>query len=243
MQASPIQIGSISLEGFEIPQSIRFGGRHRLTVHSLSGGARVLERLGPDDSEIAFQGTFSGQNAEARVRAFDDLRLSGETVWLTWESFRRQVVVKSFLADYRSPWWIPYKVNCVVAYQTGVAVSKTSVSALISADLSNALAAIAGSALSIRPLQSALSNINAMTTGTTNNLQAAAAVGTTLGVIDGQIEQQSTVISAPITPSAGSASIAPSFNSVVSSVGLLAGAVTAKSYVSRIGKFLDGAGT
>ncbi len=239
---SPIQVGSISLEGFEIPQSVRFGGRHRLAVHNLSGGRRVLERLGPDDGEIAFQGIFSGPNAEERVRAFDDLRLSGEIVWLTWETFRRRVVVKSFLADYHSPWWIPYKVSCLVAYQSGVATTKSTVSALISSDLGNALAAIAGAGLSVGSLQSALSATNALTTGTVNNLQAVGAVGTTLGFIDGQIDQQSTIVATAVTPNADPAILCSTFSSMARGAGLLAASVNARSYVGRIGRILDGAG-
>jgi hypothetical protein len=241
LRESPIQIGSISLQGFEIPQSVRFGGRHRLAVHNLSGGRRVLERLGPDDGEIAFQGIFSGRNAEARVRAFDDLRLSGEIVWLTWETFKRRVVVKSFVAEYHSPWWIPYKVSCVVAYQSGVASGNSTVTALISSDLGNALAAIAGSAVALTLVQSALSSTNAMTTGTTNNGQAVAAVGTTLDVINGQIGQQSAVVTAPLEPNVGSASLCQTLTSMVSSAGLLAAAVNARSYVGRIGRTLNGA--
>ena len=177
MQASPIQIGSIVLQGFEIPSSVRFGGRYRLVIHNLSGGRRIVERLGPDDGEVTFQGTFSGAHAESRAQAFDNLRLSGASVWLTWESFRRRVVVKSFVADYHSPWWIPYKVSCVVAHQTGVTAAQTStLSALVSADIGNALSAIASSTISLVSLQSALSSENALTIGTSDQAQAMAAV-------------------------------------------------------------------
>ena len=113
MQNSPIRLGLIDLRDFEIPQSVRFGGRHRLSVHVLAGGRRIVERLGPDDDEIEFQGTFSGPTAEARARAFDQLRVSGEIVWLTWESFRRQIIVRRFIAEFHNPWWIPYRISCV----------------------------------------------------------------------------------------------------------------------------------
>src|ERR1700722_8425959 len=115
-----MRLGSIDLQDFEVPQSVRFGGRHRLNVHVLAGGRRIVERLGPDDTEIQFRGTFSGPAAESRARAFDNVRLSGEIVWLTWDSFRRQVIIKSFIADYHSPWWISYQISCVVAHQVRI---------------------------------------------------------------------------------------------------------------------------
>jgi hypothetical protein len=243
LQDSPIQIGPISLQGFEIPQSVRFGGRQRLAVHSLAGGRRVVERLGPDDGEVAFQGTFSGPNAEARVRAFDNLRLSGEIVWLTWESFRRRVVVKSFVADYHSPWWIPYRVSCVVAHQAGVTTaSAPTLFALISSDLANALTAVAGSTVSLTPLQSTLFGTNAMTAGTSNHVQAIAAVGATLDGINTQIALQSTSLITPIEPGSNPDSICRTLVSTVSSAGLLATAVNARSYVGRIGTNLAQSG-
>ena len=190
-----IQIGPIILQGFEIPQSIRFGGRQRLAVHKLSGGRRLVERLGPDDGEVSFGGTFSGPNAEARVRAFDNLRLSGEVVWLTWESFRRRVVVKDFTAEFSSPWWIPYQISCVVTYQSGVISPRfASASALVALDLAAAAAALAGSAISITSLQSAFSLSNALTAGTSSNAQAAGAVGDILATIGSQIDTQSAVV-------------------------------------------------
>jgi len=245
LQASPIQIGPISLQGFEIPSSVRFGGRYRLAVHSLSSGRRIVERLGPDDGEVAFQGTFSGGRAEARARAFDNLRLSGEIVWLTWESFRRRVIVKSFVADYHSPWWIPYKVSCVVVHQTGVTTDQTStLSALVSADLGSALSAVAGSTISLGPLQNALSSENALTIGTSDQVQAVAAIGATLDVINSQIALQSTqlVASAGASSATNPGNFGQTLAIIVNSAGLLAGAVNAGSYVGRIGTNLNGLG-
>jgi hypothetical protein len=244
LQESPIQIGPISLQGFEVPQSIRFGGRQRLAVHSLAGGRRVVERLGPDDGEVAFQGTFSGRQAEARVRAFDALRLSGEIVWLTWESFRRRVVVKSFVAEYHSPWWIPYRVSCVVAHQSGVTTAlEPTLFALISADLGNALAAVAGSTISLTPLRSALFGTNAMTAGTSNHAQAVAAVGATLDAVNTRIALQSASVIAPIEPNSPPDSVCRQLVSTVGCAGSLAAAVNARSYVGRIGTSLNRSGS
>jgi hypothetical protein len=200
-----------------------------------------VERLGPDDGEVAFQGTFSGPNAEARVRAFDSLRLSGEFVWLTWESFRRRVVVKSFVADYHSPWWIPYRVSCVVAHQSGANTEQqSSVLALISADLSNALSAIAGSTISLTSMQTALFSSNAMTRGTSNQAQAAITVGRTLNAINSEISQQSALTMSQAAPNMGPGQFSPTFAAIVSSAGMLSAGVNARSYVGRIGRSLNG---
>jgi hypothetical protein len=240
VQNSPIQIGSISLQGFEIPSSVRFGGRYRLVVHNLAGGRRVVERLGPDDGEITFQGTFSGNYAEARVRAFDNLRLSGAIVWLNWESFRRRVVVKSFVANYHNPWWIPYQVSCVVVHQTGAAAASTaSLSAIVSADWASASAAIAGSAISLTPLQTALSATNALTTGTSDQLAAAAAIGSTLGTINSEVTLQSANLAELSGATGDPSGYGQTLLAAVGSAGALAAAVNAGSYIGRIGTNLN----
>ena len=166
MQTSPVQIGEINLQDFEVPPSIRFGGCHRVVIHKLSGGGRVVERLGPDDGDIYLSGTFSGPYAEARMRDVDNLRLTGEVVWLTWDSFRYQVIVKTFVANFHNPWWIPYHVSCVIVRQPGANMpGSLSAYAAVAADLAYAAAAATGAGIQLGTLQTALTASNALTVG------------------------------------------------------------------------------
>lgn len=232
MQDSPVQIGPINLQDFEIPPSLRFGGRHRLAVHILSNGKRVVERLGPEDGEIVFQGTFSGPDAEARVQLFDSLRLSGEIVWLTWKSFKRRIVVKSFVADYHSPWWIPYHVSCTVVHQAGITATQISVlGALVSTDLASALSAAAGMGIGLTSLQSSLSGVNFLTSGTSDQALAVADIGVTLTSIDSEIAEQSAQLISPTGPG----NHAEVMVATVRCAGSLASAVNTRSYIGRIG--------
>jgi hypothetical protein len=190
-----------------------------------------------------FEGTFSGPNAEARVRLFDNLRLSGEIVWLTWASFRRRVIVKNFEADYHSPWWIPYHVTCTVVYQSRAVPTLLSVVGdIISSDLSNAALAVAGSAIDILALQKSLSSPNALTTGTSNQVQAIAAVNLTLGAMNLEIAKQSERLIRRPASTGNSDVQTKEFETIVESAGLLAATVTARSYVGRIGTKLTNIG-
>nr|WP_294511697.1 hypothetical protein [uncultured Rhodopila sp.] len=239
MQGSPIQIGTINLQNFEVPPSVRFGGRHRVAIHTLAGGTRILERLGPDDGEIQFRGSFSGPQAEARMRAINNLRLTGEVVWLTWESFRYQVVVKSFVADYYSPWWISYRIGCLIAHQDGAANLLTlALSALISADLAVAMTAASGTSIQLGSLQAALSATNAFTAGTSDRSQAVAAVASSRVSINQQISEQSVSLAAPFGTGTAVSSYGSALQSTVASAGVLAAAVNASAYVGRIGSRL-----
>ena len=243
MQNSPIRLGLIDLQDFEIPQSVRFGGRHRLSVHALAGGRRIVERLGPDDDEIEFQGTFSGPTAEARARAFDNLRLSGEVVWLTWESFRRQIIVRRFIAEFHNPWWIPYRISCVVAHQTHIGPADgTNTAAVLSADLSNAMAAAAGSTISLTSIETLLSTSNALTPGTAYQTYASATLGSTLAIINQQIDQQSASLITPTPSGMHMSDFGRSYISTVGCAASLATAINVRSYVGRIAVNIIGSG-
>jgi hypothetical protein len=244
LQNSPVQLGSINLQDFEVPQSVQFGGRHRLAVHTLAGGRRIVERLGPDDGDIQFRGIFSGPAAESRARAFDNLRVSGEIVWLTWESFRRRVIVESFTADYQSPWWIAYQIRCVVVHQTRItAFQQTGLAVILAADLGSAISAAAGTTISLAAVQAALSGANVSTTGTSEQLRAIGAVGYTTGLINQQIEDQSATLTTPIPANVSVANLGSMFASKVSCAASLAAGVNVGSYIGRIGANIGGWGT
>lgn len=240
MQGSSIRIGSIDLQDFEVPASLRFGGAYKLAVHRSASGHRYIERLGPDDAEIRFQGTFSGPQAELRARRLNNLRLSGQSVWLTWRSFRYSVIVKVFLADYRSAWWIPFQVSCLIVDQPGVtAFDGPVLAALVSADLDRAMLLLAGSDDTLSVAQMALSADNACVAGTAARSQAVAAVQVSLATIDGAISRCSGDL--------GDANRVfdndlGSFSNAVACAGTLAATTNARSYMSRIQTYLLDAG-
>ena len=241
MPNSPIKLGSIDLQDFEIPQSVRFGGRQRLAIHAFAGGQRIIERLGPDDDDIRFQGVFSGPTAESRAKAFDDLRLSGEIVWLTWELFRRRVIVRSLTLDYHSPWWIPYQLGCTVVDQhRSAGAPRTSLAAMLSADLGSALLYAAGASISLTPLQAAISSTNALTAVSADQTSAIAQTNASVRSISGQIDQQSSVLSGSFPADASVPKWSSTYLSKVSLAGSLAAAVNVRSYVGRIGMSIAG---
>jgi len=241
VQDSPIRIGSVDLQDFEVPTSVRFGGNYRLAVHRLSSGRRIIEQLGPDDTEIRFAGTFSGQQAADRVRDINNLRLSGQATWLTWGTFRSRVIIKSFSANYHNPWWIPYQISCVVVRQPVASTTlQASGAALLASDLSSALSLVSGTAIQLASLQTALSASNASVPGTSDQAQAISAVQASLASCGTVIAQSSSQISAlPLTPS-DPATYSSAFAATAASAGTLAASVSAQAYISRIATNLQG---
>ena len=107
-------LGPVVFGGFEIPERIAFGGRHRLAVHRLPGGARVVDATGADDDDIAWSGTLAGPEAAPRLRVLDGMRRGGLAWPLLWEGWRFLVVVSRLRVEAEGPFWAPYRIRCTV---------------------------------------------------------------------------------------------------------------------------------
>ncbi|MEO8716062.1 MAG: hypothetical protein ABI369_13715, partial [Acetobacteraceae bacterium] len=159
-------LGPVVFQDFEVPARINIGGRQRVAVHRLVGGARVIDSLGRDDAELRFEGVFSGQDATLRARTLDQLRAAGSPLPVTWDVFYYTVVVTTFEADYRSAWWIPYRIACTVLRDEAAALLNSVFSLADSAvaDISEAISWV-GTDFGLGAAQSALSAPNAVVRG------------------------------------------------------------------------------
>jgi len=83
-------------------------------VHLLANGGRIVDTLGPDETDIRFSGIFTGTDAALRALELDELRATGAMLPLTWSIFAYSVVIKAFSADFRNDNWIPYSIRCTV---------------------------------------------------------------------------------------------------------------------------------
>lgn len=221
-----LTLGPVAFAGFELPSSITVGGRQRLAVHRLPGGLRVIDALGPDPADVAFSGIFTGPDAADRARLLDALRVAGAALPLAWDAFAYTVIVASFEADYRSPWWIPYRVSCTVLRDEAAALVGTflELAPTLSSDL--LAAGTLATAASV-----AVGAPGATTAGTPANAAAQASLDTTLSSFDSGIA----------TNSAGLAST--DLSSAVASAGLLAQLTAARAYAQRAARNLSAAGT
>ena len=96
----PVSIGNVTLEGFEVPDAIPFGGQQQLTTHKLVGGNRVIDAMGPDEKEISFTGKFFGANATDKANTLDEMRKSAIPVDLIWGQYFRRVIIADFDCSY-----------------------------------------------------------------------------------------------------------------------------------------------
>ena len=235
MAPNIVSIGPVALQQFEVPQSIRFGGRYRVGMHLLAGGGRILEPLGPDDDEIDFEGAFSGASAIERARSIDMLRLSGQPILLIWPTFARLVIITQFVADFRSPSWIPYQLACTVVNQPLPAAALIgSIATLISTDMSAAATASIGTSVSLTSLQTALTAPNALVARSAAHSDAKTAVSGVLGALNICVDQQSALLAAGLSDTTDAQQLAASLINASAAAGILAASTNTRSYVGRI---------
>ena len=133
-----LKLGDFVFQGFEMPESIPFGGTQRLAVHRLIGGGKVIDAMGRDDEPVRWHGWFRGLDATQRARYLDNLRVDGRPLKLTWHEFSYRVVVRSFHADFQRFHQIPYQIECEVLEnltQPVTALASPGIDSVFGADL------------------------------------------------------------------------------------------------------------
>ena len=152
----------------------------------------------------------------------DVLRVAGEALPLAWDAFIYTVVVESFEADYRSPWWVPYRLSCTVLLDEAASLTTAAV------ELAPTLTADLLSAGSFATVASAAVGVSGATTvGTAANAAALVSLGTTLTSIDSQIAINTVALQSA------------DLSATVSAAGLLAQLTAARAYTARAARNLS----
>jgi hypothetical protein len=213
-----LQLGDVTLQGFEVPGRVSFGGAQALAVHKLPGGARIIDAMGRDDADLTWSGVMSGGDASDRAKLLDAMRAAGALLPLSWDQFFYRVIISRLKLDYCSPWWIYYEITCRVLQDEAQAEAEilVSVASAIAADL-----AAAGAYVDVSAAASAASAPGALTAGT----QAAAAAN------NGLASLQSSITGSIATAELGLGS--NDLASLASASGALAQLTSAHGYVGR----------
>ncbi len=206
-----LTLGAVTLESFEVPSSIRFGGEQRCAVHRLLGGGRVIDAMGRDDAALTWSGVISGAEASARARLLDAMRVAGGVLVLSWDAFCYDVVVGRLELEFCSPWWITYAIKCLVVSDLaqGSVPYVPDAQDSIAADLAAASAGVASGSLLIPA------------PGVATSLPPLSAVGGLLSSFGAQIATAEGGLDAADLPD------------IVSAAGQLAAVTAARGFVGR----------
>lgn len=134
-----LTLGGFVFDSYAIPEMVPQGGEHKLVVHKLIGGNRVVDAMGPDDADISWSGRFQGPTAIANATALDQLRKAGAQLPLVVDSQFYTVAIKKFEWDYQRPYQILYRITCVVVSSVGGAIAQpATLDTLVASDMTNA---------------------------------------------------------------------------------------------------------
>lgn len=239
-------LGPVVFQDFEVPARINLGGRQRVAVHRLVGGARVIDSLGRDDAELQFDGVFSGRDATLRARMLDELRAVGAPLPLTWDVFYYTVILTRFDAEYRNGWWIPFRIVCTVLRDEAAALIDTGFSLAGSAvsDVAAAASWTVGTDIGLGAVQSALSMPSAAIRGASDYVAAQGSLTATQGALSQSMGSAEAALNGSGLGSASSAAAGISgLGAAVGSAQQLAGLATARGYVGRAAINLANAST
>ncbi len=228
MSGFSLTLGPIDFAGFELPSAITLGGRQRLAIHRLPGGLRIIDALGADHADLAFNGIFSGPDAADRARILDALRIAGVALPLAWDAFLYTVIIESFEADYRSPWWIPYRLTCsVLRYEAAIPIGPIlSLVASLAADISQA-----GAYTDVSAPAASLADPAATTAGTAANAVAQSTFAGSTAFLDTSIAN------------AGPGLNTPDLLAATAAAAQLARLTAARGYMARANRNLGQAST
>ncbi|MDX5932699.1 hypothetical protein [Acidiphilium acidophilum] len=213
MATVAVTLGGVAFRDFEIPAEITFGGVQRLAIHQPVGGGRIVDTLGAAATEIGFAGVFSGPDAETRAQTLGIARDAGIALPLVWGGFAYEVVIASFEAAYRKPWWIPFRIALVAVENLVTALP----SALVQAGLD--IASAAGFAGLSGVSSTAAAGVTAAQTEVSGVITAAGAS------LDGAVTAFSAGVGAAVPIAA--------MGAIGASSAMLAGAAAAQAYLGR----------
>ena len=220
-----LTLGSVTLEGFEVPGQIQFGGRQSLAIHQIPGGGRVIDVLGPEDDDVVWSGVLTGPSAIYRARVLDSQMRLGAAVPLCWSGFQLWVIVATLHLNYSNPWWIPYQIMCVVATAPAVSSSPLTNQSSVIADLLTA-----STYTNVGAAQTAVQNADSASIGTSAFVAAMNSLGNLASTINSEI-----LI-------AGAAMDTDDLATMTEAAGALASLTAARAYVSRASANLAGGG-
>jgi hypothetical protein len=221
-----VWLGPLALRGFEVPDGILWGGRQRLAVHRLPGGARVIDAMGRDDAAITWSGAFSGPDAAARARLADLLRAEGGAWPLAWDGFFFTVVVSAFHAEYAGVNWIPYRIACTVLRDEAAGLAEDGLA--LAGDVLGDLAAAEGfGALDLAGPLAAAGAASALSLGSAANGAAGLALAGAVAANGDAIAAAEAAL--PVAPAASAGALSAAGDAA----GRLAALAGARGYVLR----------
>ena len=236
-----VTLGGIEFSGMEVPEKIPFGGTQQTVTNKFPGGDRQVQVMGADDRDIDWSGKFYGNDAISRALIFEDMKNKGLPVDLVWDNFKRQVIIKSFEADYETQGLIlSYKISCIVLKDFPQIQNNNALSS-ITKDISNSLgiSGLASEAQTVISIaQKALPIVGALTKNGPGYVSMISSLGMASNVLNGiqataNGNIKGIIQSGVLLSSSSSASTLSTLTLINSNSASLATSTASSSFISR----------
>ncbi len=106
-----ITLGNFQFRDYEVPEYINFGGEQRLSVKELVGGTRIIDAMGPSDTDPTWSGLIMGTDAMQRALQLDAMRVAGQTLTFSIFSLSYQVIIANFVFKTERYYQIRYEIT------------------------------------------------------------------------------------------------------------------------------------
>ncbi|MDP9055895.1 MAG: hypothetical protein M3N34_00985 [Pseudomonadota bacterium] len=145
MSGKPIilKLGNFTFGRGEVPESIGFGASQGLHVHTLVGGARIIDAMGAVPFRPEWSGWFTGPQALARARFLKKLAEAGQPLALRFGEFAYTVMISAFSAEFHAGPNLPYSITLEVVSDHGAArpgAGLPGLTQMVALDLADAVA-------------------------------------------------------------------------------------------------------
>lgn len=174
-----LNLGAVTFKDFEIPESITFGGTQKLAIKNLVGGGKVVDAMGVNQEPAAWNGIFLGPDAINRAMLVKSMYEGGQLFRLTFDQLAFDVVIETYKAEFRRPYYVPYQISCQVVKDrtqfTPVALPNVTTAIRSDNALSGALATKIGVpslTTSISSLSSAITKISDFAKATQSTIRS-----------------------------------------------------------------------
>lgn len=229
----PISLGDFDFTRFEVPEIVTHGTRQKLETHTMPGGRRVIDAMGPEELPITWNGRLIGVNAGLRARQLKAMCQRGRRLVLRWGINRMDVVIQEASFEDLRREFINYKIECVALNvqsapgKPGLLESVTAdIGAAIGVDLPATLSDVSSTIAAVRPLAQGLVTL----TGGSKAAQ---------GILGG-LNTASTAVAGAYQVSTGQlAGIATTMSTITTSgraIGAITGLVGAAEAKARLGQ-------
>lgn len=208
-----LTIGGITFTYFEAPQEINFGGKQALSIHKMIGGQRFIDAMGVDEDPITWNGRFRGSDATDRANALDSMRQAGLPVQMSWQNYKRLVLIREFEGKFQQFYEVPYKITVEVLknQDSPTPTASQNISSALTSQLTSAQSQ--SDALGVSSISSAVGNISTLSSNygslgqvPTNLAQGAVSAAQT--ACDSVYAMQTTAISAGINATGNATQVA-----------------------------------